>query len=315
MENRRQFQRFDEGCCCQVKRENKKQERPEELLYKTHPAFEEDRKRDALRRLEEPFSKRSVAIQLVVFGLVFLLWKLPLLNPVKLLVVLFHELSHVLVAYLTGGQVFGIAIDPGGAGITLGLGGNQILILAAGYAGSLAIVWLLYTLSAVWRADEVWGVLFLLCCLSLVFHWLNEFTAFFGYGTLFLMFLGFAVLPDETRKFLLRLVATTCCLYPVIDIAGEVFQKRAEGFKIGGAPVGSDIMRLAALTNIPAVLLTFFWVMAGLVIAVYLIHWSARKDAEVEVKRSLFRPRKRMRFEHPIYDPCDSSTIQEYIIR
>jgi len=298
-----------------MKSGNKKRQRPEEILYKTHPAFAEDRKREALGRLQKPFLKRSVALQLGVFGLVFLVWKLPLLNPVKLLVVLFHELSHVLVAYLTGGQVFGIAIDPGGAGVTLGIGGNQILILAAGYAGSLVIGWLLYTLSAVWKADEVWAVLFLLCCLSLVFNWLNEFTVFFGYGTLFLIFLGFAVLPDETRKFLLRLVATTCCLYPVIDIAGELFQRSAEGFKIGGAPVGSDIIRLAALTDIPAILLTFFWSLTGFGMAVYLIQWSARKDAELEVKRSLFRPRKRMKFEHPIYDACDSSTIQEYTIR
>jgi len=287
----------------------------EDVLYKTHPAFSEERRRDALRHKQKPYLRKSVLIQMGVFVMVLLLWKIPILNPVKLLVVLFHEMSHVLMAYVTGGEVFGVAIDPGGAGITLGIGGNQILILAAGYLGSLLIGWVLYALSAVWKPDEVWGTLLVLCCGSLVFGWLNEFTAFFGYGTLFLMLIGFAVLPDNARKFLLRVVATTCCLYPLIDVAGEVIRKKAAGFLIGGAPVGSDVTRLAALTGVPPFVIALFLIAVGLGMAIHLIQWSALKDAEILVKYSLFRPRMRMRFEHPLYDPCDSSTIQEYTIR
>lgn len=284
-------------------------------IYRTHPAFAEKRKADVMHRLQKPHLIRAVWIQLGVFAIVLLLWKIPILNPVKLLVVLFHELSHVAMAYLTGGKVFGIAIDPGGAGVTLGVGGNEILIVAAGYIGSFLIGWLLYTLSAIWKPDEVLGVLLVFTCLSLAFDWLNEFTAFFGFGTIFLIFLALTLLTDEVRKFIIRMVATTCYLYPLIDVTGELFQKKSEGFLIGGAPVGSDISRLAGLTGIPASIITFVWVASGLGLAIYLILWSARKDAETKVKRSLFRPRKRNRFEHPLYNPNDPSTIPEYTIR
>jgi hypothetical protein len=287
----------------------------DEEIYRKHPAFEEKRKADALHRMQKPHIVKAVWMQLGVFVLVLLLWKLPILNPVKLLVVLFHELSHVAMAYLTGGKVFGIAIDPGGAGVTLGIGGNELLILAAGYIGSFLIGWLLYTLSAIWKPDEVWGILLVFACLTLAFDWLNEFTAFFGFGTIFLIFLTLTLLPDELRKFSIQLVATTCYLYPLIDVAGEMFQKKIDGFRVGGAPVGSDVTRLAALTGIPASIITFLWVASGLSLAIYLILWSARKDAETKVKHSLFRPRKKTRFEHPLYDPTDPSTTPEYTIR
>jgi hypothetical protein len=287
----------------------------DEEIYRTHPAFAEKRKAEALHRLQKPHLIRAVWIQLGVFAIVLLLWKIPILNPVKLLVVLLHELSHVFMAYLSGGRVFGIAIDPGGAGVTLGVGGNEILILAAGYIGSFLIGWLLYALSAIWRPDEVLGILLVFACLTLGFDWLNEFTAFFGFGTIFLIFLALTLLTDEMRKFTIQVVATTCYLYPLIDVGGELFQKKSEGFLIGGAPIGSDVMRLAGLTGIPAFIITFVWVTSGLVLAIYLILWSAQKDAETKIKRSFFRPGRISRFEHPLYDPGDPSTIPEYTIR
>ena len=297
-----------------MKFRNKQSYKKEDVVYKTHPAFKEDRKRDALDRMERPFRRRSVLIQLALFVVVLILWPIPIINPIKLLVVLFHELSHVFAAYATGGVVFGIAIDPGGAGATLGMRGNEILIVAAGYVGSLFIGYVLYGLSAVWKPIEVWAVLFLLCCISPLFGWLNDFTAFFAYGTIILMFFCF-LLSEGIKKFLLRLIATTCCLYPVIDVMGEYLQEKADGFMIKGESVGSDVSQLAALTGIPEIYIAIFWITTGLTMVYVLIRWASHKEASTEVKKSLIQYCRRKKLRRLFYDPEDPDSVPTYTLK
>jgi hypothetical protein len=283
-------------------------------VYRTHPAFRQDRRSDWLRTASEPFRKRSFYAQLATFVVVLLLWQLPIINPIKLLVVLFHEMSHVVVAYATGGIVFGIAVDPGGAGITLGIGGWHVLILMAGYVGSLALGALLYALTATRKPGDVWLLLCGLCGLSLLFGWLNSFTAVFGYGALILMVLGGLGLPGGGKRAILRIVATSSCLYPIIDVAGEVVQRSVGGFKVRNVAVGSDVSEIARLTLMSEGLMVAFWVILGLVAVGFLISWSARKEASIEVKNGIF-PRRRPKEGHRVYDPTDPLSIPEYTIR
>ncbi|MCU7845150.1 MAG: M50 family metallopeptidase [Candidatus Thiodiazotropha sp. (ex Monitilora ramsayi)] len=49
---------------------------------------------------------------------------------------LFHELSHGLAALLTGGKLLAIELGFDGSGYCFTSGGNQVLILISGYAGS-----------------------------------------------------------------------------------------------------------------------------------------------------------------------------------
>ncbi|HNT36804.1 MAG TPA: M50 family metallopeptidase, partial [bacterium] len=160
----------------------------------------------------------SLALQVGMFVLILLLWRLPFMMPIRLVVVLFHEMSHVIGAYLTGGVAFGIAIDPGGAGATLGIGGNDVLVASAGYLGSLLIGVVLYCLSAAWEPKEAWAMLMALFCIALLFGWLNGFTAFFGYLCIILMTMGFVLFRDGMKVFFIRVVSTTCCLFPIIDV-------------------------------------------------------------------------------------------------
>ena len=290
--------------------------------YMNHAAFARERKEAAraefLRGLHRPFRKRSLYIQLAMFVVVLVVWQAPVVNPIKMLVVVFHEISHVLAAYATGGVVFGIAIDPGGAGVTLGMGGNKFAIVAAGYVGSLLIGWALYSLSALWRPEEVWLCLCLLCAASLSFGLLNDFTEVFAFGAVFILFVGQIVFPEGLKKFLLRLIATTSCLYPVIDVAGEFLQGRPDGFVVQGKLAGSDVAQLASMLVLPAGLIATVWGVIGVFAVVYLVNWAADKDAEDIVKRSLLDPwhrRKSAKRFDPVYDPNDPSSVREYRIR
>lgn len=256
-------------------------------------------------------------MQLVIFIALLIVWQFPVFNPLKLLVVLFHEMSHVCVAYLTGGIVFGIAIDPGGAGVTLGMGGNRLMVLAAGYLGSLIVGIVLYGLSAVWRARDVWLVLILFSWASLLMGWLNSFTAVFGFGTLILTMVAAVVLTEEAKQVLLRILGTACCLYPVIDVSGELWGVGLDGFVVQGRYIGSDVIEMSRLVGLPWGVVAALWALMGFALLAFLVTWSVRLEARNEVKRELFyrhrvrETKRRMR----IYNPNDPSTIPEYTIR
>ncbi|KAH8832636.1 peptidase M50B-like-domain-containing protein [Flagelloscypha sp. PMI_526] len=81
----------------------------------------------------------SLAMAVVIFGF----WNVPvirtLINPLKLFTIGFHELSHVIAAILSGGQILKITIDPYVGGATIVEGGIPGFILTSGYTGSTIV--------------------------------------------------------------------------------------------------------------------------------------------------------------------------------
>lgn len=262
-----------------------------------HPAFEEERRRgkalDEEKKLERPIRRDALTAQALLFLLVLLLWPLPIINPIKLLVVLIHEISHVVAAYATGGVVFGIVIDPGGAGATLGIDGSPLIIAMAGYTGSLLVGIVLYMLVARWEPLEVWVVVCAMCGLSLALGWLDKFAMVFGVGAMILMLFGL-FFSARIKLFLLRWTATTCCLYPIIDVLGEVWKRGDLGLKVNGRDVGSDVGEIARLLGVPSWAVGGAWIALGIIAVGTMAVWSANHEARREVRLSMrnkFRPR------------------------
>lgn len=74
---------------------------------------------------------------LMILALVFAAWQMPVVLPLKILVVFLHELAHATAAWLSGGEVVEMAISARQGGHAITRGGNGFLILSAGYLGSL----------------------------------------------------------------------------------------------------------------------------------------------------------------------------------
>ena len=70
----------------------------------------------------DTISLQNVVLQFSLMSLIFYLWSSPIIVPLKILVVLFHEMSHGLMAILSGGKVIDITINytEGGSCETLG---------------------------------------------------------------------------------------------------------------------------------------------------------------------------------------------------
>lgn len=234
------------------------------------------------RRLERHWG-RVLYSQLVAYVLVLVLWLLPIPNPVKLLAVIFHELSHCIAAVVSGGRVFGFAIVPEGAGVTMGIGGNMPLILAAGYIGSCLWGAALYYVSCKWDSKYALMSLVALIFGSAFLGWATSQTAFFGIGSLVIMFVLFKT-PEAFQVFFVRLVGSACCLYAPLEIVGEVV-------KSGGAPsvlgqaTPSDVVQLSQISGIPAALIGLVILGVQIAILVSLVRWTCDAGAKQIVRR------------------------------
>lgn len=249
------------------------------------------RKRHYLKKRMAVHWRKMLRMQLAAYGVVLLLWGLPLPNPIKLLAVTFHELSHALAGVLTGGRFFGYAIAPGGSGVTMGVGGSMVLILVAGYAGSCLWGVFLYYMSVRWQPNTCLLILELLVMGSAVFGWLNNYTILFGFGAIVLMTALFRC-GTPVKVFFVRLVGSACCFYAPLEVMGELFS-------IGGAPsvkgaaTMSDVAQLSDLLGINIVVIALVILVCQAALLVGIVRWACRAGAHEGVRAEISEHKRR----------------------
>src|SRR3954453_16478237 len=192
-------------------------------------------------------------------GVALLLWSTPLLVPFRLFVTVVHELGHAVATVLTGGQVTGIEISPGGGGLTLVRGGNFFLSVSAGYLGSsLFGAALLLMARAPWRRR-----LLQVLAVGLVVAVLGFFREPFGILVALLTAAAFWALaargPEVVVTLFVALLAVLNGLYAVVDLLYLL--------QISGTSAAlSDAAILQRRTGIPALVWAFLWTAVGVLI-------------------------------------------------
>ncbi len=222
-------------------------------------------------------------LQLSAYVIVLFLWALPILNPVKVMAVTFHEISHAVVALLTGGRVFGYAISPAGAGVTFGVGGNFLLILLAGYLGSCLWGVLLYYAALRWRPGACLLGLEFFFLSTAYFGWLNNATLIFGLGSMLFMTLLFWT-PSWIQAMFVRLVGSACCLYAPLELVGDIF-RAGRSPKVMGYSTQSDLMQLAEYLDISPIMIGGVLFILQMLLLFVLVRWSCRAAARAEIRR------------------------------
>lgn len=203
------------------------------------------------------------------FVALWYLWYTPVVYPLKIFVVLLHEVSHALALLATGGTVDHIALDPAQGGVTVGAGGIDFITLSSGYLGSLALGGLL-VLGA--QSKRVRAPLLLsltgglVVALTLVYV-----RSLFGllFGTLFgaaLVIAGRRLRAGASASVLMGLGLTSVC-YAVLDIKSDVLDR---------PELRSDARMLAELTGVPTLVWGVLWITLALAAATWLIRRAYR---------------------------------------
>lgn len=204
---------------------------------------------------------------LAYFGSIWLLWDTPVVYPLKIFVVLLHEISHGAAAVATGGRIDAIVLNPAQGGACRCPGGSPFWTLSAGYLGSLA--WgVVLLLAAGWRriraralVGGVGAVILALTVLYLQGGFAVAFGVLFGLG----LAASARWLGEGLNRTLVRVLGMTSCLYVVLDIKSDVLDR---------PHLPSDAAVLAELTGVP----TLLWGLIWLAVAGGAIGWLLRRS-------------------------------------
>jgi hypothetical protein len=195
-----------------------------------------------------------------LFAVTMTLWDTPLVYPIKVLVVFFHEASHGLAAMATGGRIEHILLDPNLGGLMTSTGGWPLVILPAGYLGSMfcgaALV-----LGAAWTSQR--RALAFLVGLALLIVTLLYVRSLFGFvsGLLFggLLCLAGARLSEAFNDLLLSFLGVTSMLYALLDIRDDLIVRTVPQ---------SDAAVFSNYIPLPPMVWGAIWGLLALVVAV-----------------------------------------------
>lgn len=214
-----------------------------------------------------PLYRNLLLLLLVVLSLAF--WNSILLTPIKLFVVLLHELSHALAAIVTGGSVEYIEIDARIGGLAVTRGGWTWLVVSSGYLGSMLLGSGILLASVRTRGARMLSAGIGVVVLTITAVFVRN-----GFGLLFGALFGAAMLaaarflPSPWLPMLMQYLGTISCLYALVDVQEDLltFEHRM-----------TDASIMASHTGIPALVWGVLWsILALLVLLLTLrIVWRA----------------------------------------
>ena len=205
------------------------------------------------------------------FAALWFFWDTSLVYPLKIFVVLLHEISHAIASVATGGGIEKITLDPRQGGACHCFGGNAFITLSAGYLGSL--LWGGAMFSAA-RSDKVKT------------SWVNGFigamvvalTVLFvrgGFGMIFGIAFGLTMIfvskqmGSAVNRGLLLTLGLTSALYAILDIKSDVLDR---------PNIQSDAAMLSEITGVSTTIWGLLWISIAIAVSVWLMR-RAYKDA------------------------------------
>jgi len=154
------------------------------------------------------------------------LWSTPFVVPLKILIVFFHEASHAIATFVTGGEVVSLSVSPNQGGLVISRGGSRFWTLTAGYLGSLLIGVGLLIAATRSRADRKIMAFCGVMMLVIAGLYVREiFALAFVIGTGIAMLLSARYLGHNANDLILRLIGLTSMIYVPYDIFSDTIAR------------------------------------------------------------------------------------------
>ena len=193
------------------------------------------------------------------------------LYPLKLFTVLLHETGHALAALVTGGSVDHIELDANLGGVCWSSGGLRLLVLPAGYLGSMLFGGLILLAAARTRLDRAISVAIgLLVFLVAILLVRNLFGLVVTTLTGIALFAMGTYLSEQTNDIVLKFIGLTSCMYAVFDIKDDLISRTVPG---------SDAVAMSKIIPLPPVVFGLLWAGIAIVCSVWFLWLAARKKA------------------------------------
>ena len=228
-----------------------------------------------MKKLNAKNKRRIELTLLIIFTLLSIfLWDTIVIFPVKILVVLLHEISHGFAALFTGGGINGIDITYNLGGECIVSGGNTLIIASAGYLGSLIWGTLLFTSSYKFEFSKIIATMIsVILFLAVLLYIRSSFGVLVALIFSLLFYLSPRHLPRNFHIYLLRFIGLVSAMYVIIDIKEDLLTL---------AYRETDAQRIADLTGIGAVYWGLLWLVISIVVLYFLFKYGYSKGIKTK---------------------------------
>jgi len=212
----------------------------------------------------------------VLTGLVFALWQTPVMVPLKILIVFFHEAAHAIATILTGGEVVSLSVSANQGGEVWSLGGSRFIILTSGYLGSLLIGVALLLAAARTRADRgVMGALGVTMLVLAALYIRDLFALGFTIGTGLAMLFCARRFSARVNDMALRIIGLSSMIYVPYDIFSDT---------IARSGLRSDARMLAEEFGGTTVMWGALWLIISLIVIGWVLRRGLGRNSNLSIR-------------------------------
>lgn len=197
-------------------------------------------------------------------------WDSIVLYPIKLFVVLIHEICHGIAAVLTGGKILGIKLSLELGGQCETAGGMSFIIASSGYLGSLILGSLLF-LSSYRQMLNLWfsSVLGTLLIVFSANYMRGATGIVFSIVFALILFFSPRIFNGKINSYLMRIIGLISTFYVIVDIKEDLLTR---AFKT------SDAEAIADTTGIPAIYWGLLWFAISAIVVMLLLKYSLARN-------------------------------------
>ncbi len=211
---------------------------------------------------------KLISVLALMFILILIFWNTPFVYPVKIFVVLLHEMSHGLAAVMTGGRIAKIELSQLEGGACWSAGGIELLVLPAGYLGSMLFGGLILAAASRSKFDKfISGIVGLAVFLITLFFVRNLFGLIWGLLFSIAMIAAAVFAPGFINDFILKFIGLTSILYALLDIKSDLIQRTVQG---------SDAYQMSRIIPLPSIVWGIIWIIIAMAAAVYFLMISSK---------------------------------------
>lgn len=207
---------------------------------------------------------------LIILIASLILWNTPVIYPIKLFVLILHELSHAIMGIITGGKITAMSAGLDLSGKCQVEGGNQIAIASVGYLGSLLWGILIFIAPNNLKSGKWILISFaiIILSISLITSYTNLTFVILSIISSLLILLSALYLRINIVSILVRAIGLISCIYVLFDIKEDLFSR---------GDVITDVTIISSLTGIPDILISTLWLVFSFFMIAIVIRYSYKK--------------------------------------
>lgn len=217
--------------------------------------------------------KQKQFLEIAILGFIivisFFLWDTIVVFPIKLFVVLMHEISHGIAAILTGGKIISMEINLNLGGKLESEGGIPFIIASAGYIGSFifgaALFYSAYNKNHGVTIISSISIIILLFAVNVIEDFRLSLISILSASLLFIIS---KFSPDKISSYIFKMIGLISCLYVLFDIKEDI---------LSDSSINSDASVISEISGIPENVWGFIWLLISIVGIILLLRYSYKK--------------------------------------